>query len=183
MASIMAHGKEAVEIYSGILKTKGDGIFDTDGMLLYNQDLKKVIYVYYYRNSFVVAGDNFKSFYEGKTIDTITQVPMDFAYLKGNTEKKFARQPEKVNRYAATSGNYLFVKSDRLGRYEMEEMSRQASIIDVYDLSKGSYEFSFYLYHYAGEEIQSFMVYWDILVGLTKKHLVATRLKKAHFNK
>lgn len=182
LASIMAHGKEAVEIYSGILKTKGDGIFDTDGMLLYNQDLKKVIYVYYYRNSFVVAGDNFKSFYEGKTIDTITQVPMDFAYLKRNTEKKFARQPEKVNRYAATSGNYLFVKSDRLGRYETEEMSRQASIIDVYDLSKRSYEFSFYLYHYGGEEILSFMVYGDILVGLTKKHLVATRLKKAHFN-
>lgn len=182
LAGITAGQKETMKIYGAALEAKVDGIFDTDGMLLYSQDLKKVIYVYYYRNSFVVAGDNFKSFYEGKTIDTITQVPMDFAYLKGNTEKKFARQPEKVNRYAATSGNYLFVKSDRLGRYETEEMSRQASIIDVYNLSKDSYEFSFYLYHYGGEEIQSFMVYGDILVGLTKKHLVATRLKKAYFN-
>lgn len=182
LAGITAGQKETMKIYGAALEAKLDGIFETDGMLLYNEDLKKVIYVYYYRNSFVVAGDNFKSFYEGKTIDTITQVPMDFAYLKRNTEKKFARQPEKVNRYAATSGNYLFVKSDRLGRYETEEMSRQASIIDVYDLSKRSYEFSFYLYHYGGEEIQSFMVYGDILVGLTKKHLVATRLKKSFFN-
>lgn len=182
LAGITAGQKETMKIYGTALEAKVYGIFDTDGILLYNQELKKVIYVYYYRNSFVVAGNNFKSFYQGKTIDTITQVPMNFAYLKGNTEKKFARQPEKVNRFAATSGNYLFVKSDRLGRYETEEMSRQASIIDVYDLSKDSYEFSFYLYHYDGEEIQSFMVYGDILVGLTKKHLVATRLKNSFFN-
>ncbi|MET0944880.1 MAG: MauE/DoxX family redox-associated membrane protein [Flavobacterium sp.] len=163
------------------LQKKIDGIFDTDGMLVYNEELKKVIYMYYYRNSFIVSDTNLKSIYNGKTIDTVSQVPMEFAYLKSNTEKKFAKQPPMIQKFAASSGKYLFVKSDRLGKYESEEMIKQSSIVDVYDLQKHTYEFSFYLYHYENEEIKKFAIYGNLLIGLTKKHLVTCELKPKYF--
>ena len=168
-------------IYPNVLQKKIDGIFDTDGMLLYNDALKKVIYVYYYRNSFVVAPTDFSKVYMGKTIDTVTQVQMEFAYLKSNSEKKFAKQPPMIQKYATTSGKYLFVKSDRLDKYESEVMLTQASIIDVYDLEQHTYEFSFYLYHYKNEEVKSFKIYGNKLFGLTKNYLITCTLKSRYF--
>ena len=168
-------------LFPNVLQKKIDGIFDTDGMLLYNEKLKKIIYVYYYRNSFVVADTDFKKIYNGKTIDTVSQVPMEFAYLKANREKKFAKQPSIIQKYATTSGKYLFVKSDRLGKYEPEQMLTQASIIDVYDLEKQTYEFSFYLYHYKNEEVKTFKIYGRLLFGLTKNYLIISKLKTSYF--
>ena len=167
--------------FPNVLQKKIDGIFDTDGMLLYNEALKKVVYVYYYRNSFVVADTDFRTVFNGETIDTVSQVPMEFAYLKSNSEKKFAKQPPMIQKYATTTGKYLFVKSDRLGKYEPEDMLTQASIIDVYDLEKHSYEFSFYLYNYNNEEVKSFKIYGSLLVGLTKNYLITCKLKTSYF--
>ncbi|CAM3578398.1 MauE/DoxX family redox-associated membrane protein [Flavobacterium psychrophilum] len=169
--------------YPNVLQKKIDGVFDTDGMLLYNEALKKVVYVYYYRNSFVVANSDFTKVYNEKTIDTVSQVSMEFAYLKSNSEKKFAKQPPMIQKYATTSGKYLFVKSDRLGKYESEVMLTQASIIDVYDLEKQTYEFSFYLYHYKNEEVKLFKIYGSQLFGLTKNYLITCKLKTNYFKR
>ena len=122
------------------------------------------------------------SIVRGKTIDTLTQVDLKFAYLDKGREKKFATQPEKINTYATTDRNYFYVKSKRLGKYDRPEMLKEASIIDVYQLNNNSYQFSFYFYNYKGEEIKSLKVYDDILVGLTKKHLVIGRFRKERFN-
>lgn len=181
LGTMSTSAKEKFTMAPNALQKKVDGIFDTDGLLVYNEELKKVIYMYYYRNSFVVSDTNFKSIYHGKTIDTVSQVPMEFAYLKSNTEKKFAKQPPMIQKFATSSGKYLFVKSDRLGRYESEEMIKQASIIDVYDIQKQTYEFSFYLYHYENEEIKKFAIYGNLLVGLTDKHLITCKLKPKYF--
>lgn len=170
-------------LYPHVLQKKIDGIFDTDGMLLYNEALKKVVYVYYYRNSFIVASTDFSKVYNGNTIDTVSQVPMEFAYLKSTSEKKFAKQPSMIQKYATTTGKYLFVKSDRLGQYESEVMLTQASIIDVYDLEQHTYEFSFYLYHYNNEEVKSFKIYGNRLFGLTKNYLITCTLKSRYFRR
>ncbi|MBV2196976.1 MAG: hypothetical protein KUL78_10805, partial [Flavobacterium sp.] len=102
-------------------------------------------------------------------------------YTKENTEKKLAKQPNTINIYAATSGKYIFIKSDRLGKYESEIIAKQASIIDVYDIEKRTYEFSFYFYHYNNEEIKTFKIYNNLLIGLTNKHLIVTKLKPKYF--
>lgn len=167
--------------FTNILQKKIDGVFDTDGQLLYNHQLHKILYVYYYRNSFVIAETNFKNSYQGKTIDTVSQVPMKFAYTKSNTEKKFAKQPPKIQKYATTYGKYLFTKSDRLGKYESENRLKEASIIDVYDIEKHTYEFSFYLYHYKNEPIKEFKIYRNLIVGLTNNHIVIANLKPQYF--
>ena len=55
-----------IKIKDDLLKVDGDGIFDTDGMLLYNSYLNQFIYVYYYRNQFVVADSNLDFLYTGR---------------------------------------------------------------------------------------------------------------------
>jgi uncharacterized membrane protein YphA (DoxX/SURF4 family) len=182
LGTIDKSSKPEASYFPNALQKKIDGIFDTDGMLIYNEDLKKIIYTYYYRNSFIVADVDFKSIYQGKTIDTVSQVPMEFAYLKSNTEKKFAKQPPMIQKFATTAGKYLFVKSDRLGKYESENRIKEASIIDVYDLEKHTYEFSFYFYHYKNESVKEFKIYGNLIVGITKNYLVTATLKSKYFD-
>lgn len=164
-----------------ILKKNIDGIFDTDGILSYNKELNKIIYTYYYRNQFIVADSNLSNKKINKTIDTLQQAPLTFAHIKNNTQKKLAKQPTVVNIYSATSNKYAFIKSNRLGKYESETIAKQASIIDVYDIEKNTYEFSFYLYHYQNEEIKTFKIYKNLIVGLTNNHLVIASLKPNYF--
>lgn len=164
-----------------ILQKQIDGIFDTDGIVLHNAELNKIIYTYYYRNQFIVADNNLSNKKTHKTIDTLQQAPLTFAYIKNNSQKKLAKQPIVVNIYGATSNKYVFIKSNRLGKYESETIARQASIIDVYDIIKNTYEFSFYFYHYKNEEIKTFKIYKNLIIGLTQNHLVIARLKPEYF--
>jgi uncharacterized membrane protein YphA (DoxX/SURF4 family) len=168
--------------YKDILQKRIDGVFDTDGLLSYNPILKTALYTYYYRNQYLVATKTLDSIVRGKTIDTLRQVDLKFAYLHTRREKKFATNPEKINTYATTSRNYLYIKSKRLGKYDRPQMLKDATIIDVYQLNNNSYKFSFYFYNYKGEEIKSFKVYDDIIVGLTKQYLVVGRFRKERFN-
>jgi hypothetical protein len=70
-----------------------------------------------------------------------------------------------------------------LGKYESEVMLSQASIVDLYDLEKQTYEFSFYLYHYKNEEVKSFKIYGSHLYGLTENYLVTCTLKSSYFKR
>lgn len=167
---------------SGMLQKRIDGIFDTDGKLLYNYQLKKMIYVYYYRNQAVISSSDLKTFQKLKTIDTVSQVPIQFAYLHTTGEKKFAKQPAMIQQGGATYGKYLFSMSNRLGKFEAESMLKEASIIDVYDLLKSTYEFSFYLYNYKNEKVENFQIYNNLLIGITKHYIVIYRLKRSHFD-
>jgi len=166
-----------------LLEKQIDGIFDTDGILSYNSDLKQIVYVYYYRNQYVVADTNLKLLYRGRTIDTVRSAAIKIAVEDSARTRSLAYQASSViQHYSTTSGRYLYTKSDRLGRYEPEDMLGQASIIDVYDLKKQTYEFSFYLYDYENEKVKSFKVFGNLLVGLTQHYIVLYRLESHTFN-
>src|SRR5690606_11231000 len=59
---------DTLSISNQLLQKQIDGIFDTDGMLRYNSELNRLIYVYYYRNEFITADTNLKLDYHGRTI-------------------------------------------------------------------------------------------------------------------
>ena len=174
---------DTIKLVKGLLRKRGDGLFDTDGMLSYNKELEKLVYVYYYRNEYVTINRDFSGIYRGNTIDTLKEVKLKIADVKSRGERKFANNPTKIQEYSTTYGKYLFVKSDRLGKYEREIMLKDAGIIDVYDLQKHTYEFSFYLYNYENEKIKSFKVHGNLLFGLTdKKYLVCYKLADKYFD-
>lgn len=172
----------SVETNNLLLQKQIDGFFDTDGMLRYNNDLNKIIYTYYYRNEFIIADTDLNLGYRGRTIDTVKNAVINISSTNSGLVSTLAEKPLIVNYQSYSFNKYLFIKSDRLGRFEPEEMIKDASIIDVYNLENETYEFSFYLYNYAGEEVKSFQIFKNLLVGLTENHIVLYRLKPMYFD-
>lgn len=159
-----------------LLQKQSDGLFDTDGYLLRSKSLDRLVYLYAYRNSFVVYDRKLRKEYTGRTIDTISQQSFDVVTIKSNGQTKMGRQPLIVNRNAAVSGNLLFVHSGVPGRYERERMWKRNSIIDVYDLSSNSYLLSFPLPYSGKDHIREFAVSGDRLYVLSGTSLTAYKL-------
>ncbi|MBP4137251.1 MauE/DoxX family redox-associated membrane protein [Flavobacterium geliluteum] len=185
------NGKNAAHIFStfkaerspkiiyndSLLQQQIDGVFDTDGMLVYDEKIRRMIYVYYYRNEFMVADDNVKLSYRGHTIDTISRAQIKVAYLKDNTERRMATPPMTVNANVAVHANLLFVNSKIQGRFEDMKLWKQASIIDVYDLKKKAYLMSFAIYHIEDKKLQSFRVTDTHLYALIGDELAVYELR------
>lgn len=160
-----------------LLQQQIDGIFDTDGMLQYSEKLRKMVYVYFYRNEFIVASKEATLDYRGHTIDTISHAQIKVAYLKGRTERKMAAPPLTVNAHTAISDHLLFVHSKVPGRYENDKLWEQSSIIDVYDLNKNTYLLSFAVYDIDQSKLRSFWVTSTHLYALIGNHLAVYELK------
>lgn len=162
-----------------LLQQQIDGIFDTDGMLQYSEKLGKMVYVYFYRNEFIVAGKNATLDYRGHTIDTISHAQIKVAYLKDRTERKMAAPPLTVNAHTAISHHLLFVHSKVPGRYENDKLWKQSSIIDVYDLNKNTYVLSFAVYDIDKSKLRSFFVTSTYLYALIGNQLAVYELKNS----
>lgn len=167
----------SVDYAPELLEKQIDGFFDTDGMLLYDSHSKKFVYAYYYRNEFIVANQNLALSYRGNTIDTTTQAKLKVAVLENGT-RKIASPPHTINRLGAISGELLFINSTVIGQYEPEEMWKEASIVDVYDISNGSYLSSLYIYKVDRLKARSIFVVGNNLYALIGHQLHRYRLGK-----
>lgn len=159
-----------------LLEKQIDGVFDTDGMLLYNKQLDTLLYTYYYRNSYLKIAPSLKRRNVGHTIDTITKAQLKIAKIKSKGISTLASPPLLVNKNTATYGNYLFVDAGLMGQYEPEELWQKASIIDVYEWTKNRYAFSFYIYKRDGQKMREFMVNNKLLIALYGKYLTVEKL-------
>ncbi len=169
-----------IKLHSGILKGNIDGYFDRDGQLLLNRQLSKVIYVYYYKNEWVIADNDISKIRLGKTIDTIQVPRIDIKELENAQQSQLGGKTVVVNGLSSTFGHYLFINSERLGRYEKEEVLDYASIIDCYNLDDGSYELSFYIYHDVSEKMLSFQIYGRKIYSLVGNKLYSFNIKEKH---
>lgn len=164
-----------------LLKKQVDGLFDTSGQLLFNEQTNQVIYTYFYRNQFLITNPNLTLIKTGKTIDTITKAQVKVAKIKSKNEIVLAKQPLLVNRLMASYGNYLFVNSALMGKHEPKIMWDKASIIDVYNLKDNTYAFSFYIYNKQDTTMDEFIVINDYVVNLNGKHLTIERIKTNYY--
>lgn len=159
-----------------LLQKQFDGIFDTDGSLLFNRLLNRIVYVYLYRNEYIVANTNLNLDYRGNTIDTISRAQVRLTQLKNSTMKTFAEPPLIVNKTTAVNGNLLFVNSLLPGLYESENIWKLASIVDVYDLPDKTYRSSFPIYHIAGKKMKDMLVSGNLLYALIGEKIVCYQL-------
>jgi len=162
---------------TSLLDKQIDGIFDTDGMLIFNDKLKFVHYIYYYRNEFLTAGNKMQLIKKGKTIDTVSKAEIKVAQLSQG-DNQMSKPPLIINKAAAVYGNLLFIKSERIGRFEDEKMLQDASILDVYNLKDGSYVSSMYLYHVKGKEMTRFKVIKNRVYAISGRYLSVVKLNK-----
>lgn len=159
-----------------LLDKQTDGIFDTGGILRYNSENKKLIYVYSYKNEYLVIDDLLQSKLIHHTIDTISKVRIKTQYNAKAKARSLASPAWTVNNRARTFKNYLFVNSAVMGKLEPEEMWDSASIVDVYSFNRDRYEFSIYLTNIKEFKMSDFIVNDDKLYAICGNYLSVYRL-------
>ncbi|MEG1020119.1 MAG: DoxX family protein, partial [Myroides sp.] len=153
-------------------------LFSNDGMLLYNSELEKILYVFYYKNKTYVFDRNLENKQVLKSIDTVSTPNFKVEYLVKQQQLKMSEKALKVHKMAATSGAYLYIASDRIGKNESAVNYNTSTIIDVYRITDQTYQYSFYFYHYNNTPITQFQIYDDYIIGIGKNILSYARLKK-----
>lgn len=129
-----------------LLEKQTDGLFDTSGTMSYSEGLQRFVYVYYFRNQYIVADNQLKLKARGRTIDTISKAKLKIVKIESSGDTKLGAPPITVNINSTVVSNLLFINSGIMGRYEIPEVWKVASVVDVYDLNKQIYLLSFYIY-------------------------------------
>lgn len=160
-----------------ILQKQIDGIFCTDGMLLYNDSLKSLIYIYFYRNEFIYTDSNLNVQYRGHTLDSISKAKIKIGEIKSQGSITLTSPALIVNKKSITHNNWLFINSNILAKNENPSDFKQNSVIDVYDLSRGNYRFSFYIPPFNKHLVSEFRVSKNKLVALYENVIVLYDLR------
>lgn len=179
IGSIFLGKNQKVKLNPKLLQKQIDGIFDTDGMLHYSPKIKRITYVYLYRNEFVVANDSLDLKYIGKTIDTTNQAQIKISNISSRNQKKMSAPPIIVNKASTVYKNLLFIYSPVHGLYESKDLWSQASTVDVYDLNDASYVSSFYVYNIGNEKIRNIIVHENYLYALIGNYIVCYQLSNS----
>ncbi len=162
-----------------LIQKQLDGQFDTDGQLHYDRFDNKLVYLYAYRNQFIITDKNLKLLHRGNTIDTISKAHLKVVTVQSNGETKLAAPPLVVNKASALYKNLLFVNSQLPGQFENLKMWEKASIIDVYDINKNSYLLSFYINKSGLKKLKNFYIQGNYLYVLIDDNLVIYELRKS----
>jgi len=181
LGTITVSDTTRVDLSKSLLTKQVDGIFDSDGTLLYNEEMQQLIYTYFYRNEIVTSDKFLVLRARFHTIDTNTQAKIKTAYIQSSKQTKMSTPPPNVNKATATSGSYLFVNAALMGKYEPKDMWDKASIIDVYNLYDGTYAFSFYMSDKLKNKMSEFAVDGNLVVSLTGTYLSTYKIKTSYY--
>lgn len=165
-----------------VLEKQIDGKFCVDGMLHFDKYLNKIVYLYHYRNQFIVLDRDLNVNYKGNTIDTISHAQIQISDISSNQNQTHSKPPLLVNRRSCVFKNYLLVNSNLMAKNELRETFDESSVIDVYDLSNRTYAFSFYIPEFKGNKMRDFQVFDGILLVLFDHYAMTYKLSKKYFN-
>jgi hypothetical protein len=159
-------------LHDQLLQKQIDGSFCTDGMMHFCKSLSRFVYVYYYRNEYFCTDTSMRLLYRGHTIDTVSRAQITLDTLHSGSVA-MTTPPLLVNRKSRVAGKYLLVNSNLRSRSDGFWLFKTSSVIDVYDLAKGSYTHSFYIPDYRGKKPSDFIIANSVLYVLYQEALVA----------
>jgi hypothetical protein len=154
-----------------LLQKQIDGLFCTDGMLTFDKDAYKLVYIYYYRNEFICADTSLNLIYRSNTIDTISQAKLKVATIESMGASVLAGPPSIVNRKTSSSHGRLYINSNLIADNENAESFRSSDVIDSYLTSNGQYAFSFYVPKIKGQRLRYFAVNGNLMYVLHGQRL------------
>lgn len=162
---VKRHHQSAYQAESTLLLEKQiDGFFCTDGMLRYDNSMRLLTYIYYYRNQFICTDTNLTLAYRGRTIDTTRYARIKVGKLKNAS--MLASPPFIVNRRAIVDRGRLYINSTLKGDNEDAATFNASDVIDVYNLSTGQYEYSFYIPRFQNIRLRHFVINGDNVYAL-----------------
>lgn len=158
---------------------------DTDfltssGLLRYSRKLNKLVYIYFYKNEYLLMDTSLNLAHKYKVIDPTAQANLKPIEIK---EGRFSLASPKsfINNTAQVYEQWLLINSTSKASNETTEAFDNASIIDVYDLETGQYTYSFYIPDYDGIKLENFKAVNHQLIGTFKNHVISYSLNKKAF--
>lgn len=157
------------------LEKQTDGIFDTDGQILYDGNEKSIYYFYYYKNEILRFDTELKRTGTQKTIAQNTSHTPEIHTLKDGT-KKIGVPSLPSNQNMIAYNGFVLTQSNLMGKFEQASQWRKNDIIDVYDLRKNEYWGSFYLPNPKKEKLHQMLIHENHLYVLIGKKIVKYRI-------
>jgi|WetSurMetagenome_2_1015567.scaffolds.fasta_scaffold21953_2 hypothetical protein len=174
LGKLSLHRELKVKINDALLEKQVDGMFDTDGQLLRDDVSGELIYIYTYRNEFLVMDNDLNLLQKLHTIDTISRAHVKVRTLSDGKHKMDA-PPLEVNKTSVVHGRVLFNESDLMGKFESREMWQKASIIDMYRTDRQEYLGSFYVFHHGKNRMSRMLATDTHLYVLCGNEIVSYR--------
>lgn len=163
-----------------ILQKQNDGMFCVEGMLHYNKSKKEIIYVYTYRNQYIVCDSNLNKKYISNTIDTFSHAPIKTVDVESQNSKMLTGLPNIINALSSVSQNNLFIKSNILAKNENIKSFVEGATIDIYDTNTGRYKSSFNLYNHEDKSLLDFTVIKNKLITIYGDYVLIRTIDIAH---
>jgi hypothetical protein len=164
--------KPFFEFNYDLLERQVDGMFCVEGDLHYNKQLNRLVYLYFYRNEYIVMDTSLNLLSRYHTIDTFSHAQIKIAKIESQNYSTHAAPALRINGNSCVYGNYLFVNSNLLANNEDEKEFRGSTVIDVYNIKNGTYSHSFYIKDYRGMKVMGFQVLENHLATLVDRYLV-----------
>ena len=163
-----------VTLNHDLLEKQVDGVFDTDGQLLRDDITGELVYIYFYRNEFLVTDSSLHLSRRLHTIDTISRVQVRVRSLSDGRHQMGA-PPMQVNKRSAVHNRVLFNESNLMGKFESREMWQKAAIVDMYRTDRQEYLGSFYVHNRGGHKMAWMIVTDEYLFVLSGNEIVRYR--------
>jgi len=167
-----------VKLNNQLLEKQVDGIFDADGQLLQDERNEVLVYIYAYRNQFLVMDLELNLLRKLHTIDTTTMAKVQVRLL-ADGRHKMDTPPLLVNKTSVVHDQVLFNVSMLMGKYESREQWRQAVIVDMYQTGLQEYLGSFYVYHRGKDRMTQMFATDKHLFVLSGSEIVRYRFAQA----
>ncbi len=160
-----------------LLKKQVDGIFCTDGLLQYHKQLNLLSYLYFYRNEILLMDTNLNLIKKIKTIDPVDTAKFKVSKIESDQRITFSSPPLMVNANSSNYGNLMFVESKIQAKNDQEVRFKNSMTIDVYDLIKQRYLYSFYIRNYESQKTRQFQVIGNYIFTLSDQYLIRYSIK------
>jgi len=157
-----------------LLEKQVDGVFDTDGQLLRDDVTGEPVYIYFYRNEFLVMDSSLHLSRRLHTIDTISRAQVQVRSLSGG-QHKMGAPPLQVNKRSVVHDRVLFNESNLMGKFESREMWSRAAIVDMYRTDRQEYLGSFYVHNRGSHKMARMIVTDRHLFVLSGNEIVRYR--------
>ncbi len=165
-----------------VLERQVDGLFCTDGMMVFDKFTKILTYLYYYRNQYVCMDSNLNILWKGRTIDTTSRVTFKVSEIRSEKSVTLSSPPLTVNKESCVYNKYLFVRSNLSATNENMKAFSKSAVIDVYDVIDRSYKFSFYLPDQGALKLSSFKVIDSRLIAIYGHWVAVYNLMPKYFS-
>ncbi|WP_321345224.1 MauE/DoxX family redox-associated membrane protein [uncultured Draconibacterium sp.] len=167
-----------VTLFESLLEKQVDGMFDTDGRLLQDEETGELIYIYTYRNQFLIMNQDLSLLRKLHTIDNISQARVQ-VYTFSDGRHKMNAPPLKVNKTSVVHRQVLFNVSNLMGRFESRELWTKTSVIDLYRTDQQEYLGSLYVNDRGKNKLSGMLATDNYLFVLCGSEIVRYRFAQA----